>query len=131
MHNTHVSGKSVCARESLLFLAQGAADLCLADVVNCVLVTRKVIRPRENCIARLSSGRVDALTLVRSGLRVALHELLRRHAGSYTGRDIRGPAVRIALVLLQFLRRREALSASVVGTAVGTSACGAVGRLWR
>ena len=46
-------------------------NFLLPRVVNGVLVTRKVIRPRKDGIARLAGAWVYALTFVRTGLRVA------------------------------------------------------------
>jgi hypothetical protein len=55
---------------------------------------------------------------VRPCLRVALHQLGRRHTRSNSGSDIgRGP-VHVALVFLQLLGRREALRAVLVCAAV-------------
>ena len=47
------------------------SHLLLPRVVNSVLVTCKIIRPRKDPIARLAGAWVYALTFVRTGLRVA------------------------------------------------------------
>ena len=72
MHNTHVSCQRIVARECLLFSAQGTADLLLTSVVDSVLVTGEIVWTREDRVARLASCGVDALTLVRPRLRVAV-----------------------------------------------------------
>lgn len=105
MHNAHVPRESVAAGEEFFFLAQCASGLLLANVVDRILVPRKIVRPRENCVARLSGPGVDALAFVRPSLRVALHELGRRHPRSNSGSDVWRGSVHIALVLLQLLRR--------------------------
>jgi hypothetical protein len=72
MHDTHVSRQSIVARECLLFDAKRATDFLLASVVDGVLVTGEIIRTREDRIARLAGCGVDALTLVRPRLGVAI-----------------------------------------------------------
>lgn len=68
MDDSHVSGQSVIARERLLLYAKGASDFLLACIVDCVLMTREVVRSREDGVAGLASGGVDALTFVRPRL---------------------------------------------------------------
>jgi len=104
MDDTHVSGQSVASREGLLFGAQSAADFLLSNIVNRVLVTSEIVRPGKYGITRLPSGRIDALALVRSGLRIAFHKLRSRHTGSYSRSDIGRLSVSIAFMFLQFLR---------------------------
>jgi len=130
VHDAHVPRERVAARKGFFLLAERAARLLLADVVDRVLVPREIVRPREDGVARLSRSWIDALALVRPRLRVALHQLGWRHAGSNSGSDVgRGP-VHVALVLLQLLGRREALRAIVVRAAV-RSGVGAGARLRR
>ena len=73
------------------------SDLHLTVVVNSVLVSSKVVGPREYRIARLPGAGVDALTLVRTGLRVTLRDSL--------GMRRRMLPVTLTLVLLQLLGR--------------------------
>ena len=127
MHNAHVPRQSVAAREEFFFLAERASRLLLADVVDRILVPREIVGPREDGVARLSGPGVDALALVRPRLRVALHELGRRHSRSNAGSDVWRGSVHVALVLLQLLRRREALRAVVVSAAVSP---GVGARVW-
>jgi len=72
MYNTHVPCQRIVARESLFLNAQCATDLLLACIVDRILVSGKIVRARENGVARLAGGGVDALTLVWTRLRVAL-----------------------------------------------------------
>ena len=72
MHDTHVSRQSIIAREGLLLYAERAADFLLAGIVNSILVTGEIIRTREDRIAGLAGCGVDALTLVRPRLGVAI-----------------------------------------------------------
>lgn len=75
VHDAHVAGESVVAREGLLFDAESAAHLLLADVVDRVLMASEIIRTREDRVAGLSSCGIDALALVRASLAVARKEL--------------------------------------------------------
>lgn len=86
-------------------------DLHLAVVVDSILVSGKIVGPREDRIARLASARVDALAFVRPSLRVALCDRLRMR-----GRML---PVTFALVLLQFLRSLESEGAAMVRASVG------------
>lgn len=45
--------------------------LLLPRIVYGIFMSRKIVGPREDRIARLARRRIDALTLVRSRLRVA------------------------------------------------------------
>jgi hypothetical protein len=72
MDYAHMPGQGVISREGLVLDAQCASDLLLARVVDGVLVPRKIIGAREDGVAWFASGRVDALTLVRPRLRIAL-----------------------------------------------------------
>lgn len=68
MYNTHVSCESVVARKGLLLTAMRALHLLLAIVVDGILVSRQVVGPREDGVARLARGWVNAAALVRTGL---------------------------------------------------------------
>lgn len=72
MNSYHVAGQSIIARERLFLDAQCTANLLLAYIVNRILVSGKIIRTREDRVARLARCRVDSLALVRPRLRVAL-----------------------------------------------------------
>lgn len=52
-------------------------DFHLAIIVNRIFVTSKIVRSREDGIARFASGRVESLALVRTSLRIALCDALR------------------------------------------------------
>ena len=71
VHNSHVSGQRVISGESFFLGTKMTSHLLLPRVVNSVLVTCKIIRPRKDRIARLAGAGVYALTFVRTGLRVA------------------------------------------------------------
>lgn len=68
MADAEVSSKGIVAAESLLFCAEMTANFLLAGVVYSVLVSREIVRPREDSIARLSSRWIDSFALVRTKL---------------------------------------------------------------
>ena len=70
VHNPHVPGERIVSRERLLLGTVLTPDLLLSRIVNSVLVSRKIVWSRKDGVAWLSSRRIDALTFVRSGLRV-------------------------------------------------------------
>lgn len=72
MHHAQVTSQCVVPAECLLLGAQRTVYFQLARVVDGVLVTREVVRPRENGVAGLAGGWVDAFTFVRPRLGVAL-----------------------------------------------------------
>lgn len=109
MHHSHVTCQCVIAGKGLLLDAESAAHLLLAGIVDRVLVTGQVVRAREDSVARLARGWVDALTLVGARLRVALKDSRRRHSGA----EVCAPMA-LALVLLQLLRRLKALRAAMI-----------------
>lgn len=63
----------VVPRKGLLLGAEVTADLLLACVVDGILVAGEVVGAREDGVARLAGGGVDALAFVWSGLAVS-HE---------------------------------------------------------
>jgi hypothetical protein len=65
-----VPGECIGSAEYLLFLADIAAYLLLACVMYGKLVSRKIVRPRENRVAWLPCARVDPFTFVRARLTV-------------------------------------------------------------
>lgn len=70
MDDTHVPRQRIIAAECLLLDAKCAADFLLAGIVNCVFMSGEVIGSREDGVARLAGGGVNALTLVWARLRV-------------------------------------------------------------
>lgn len=74
MHDAHVPRQRIVAAEGLLLDAECAAHFLLARVVDGVLVARQVVGSREDGVARLAGGGVDALTLVWARLRIPLQE---------------------------------------------------------
>jgi len=106
--------KRIAAREGFFLGTYRAAHFLLADVVYGVFVPREVVRSGKYRTARLACRGIYPVASVRPGLRIALHELRRTHSRSYTGRDARGAPMSVALVPLEFLRRLEALRATVV-----------------
>ena len=52
MYHAHVPYKGVVARERLLFTTHRTLDLCLPVVMDSVVVSCQIIRPREGGIAR-------------------------------------------------------------------------------
>ena len=70
VYNTHVSSQGVITREGLFFRAQVAPYLELARIVDRVLMTCQVVRPREDRVARLAGRWIDAVTAMGTGLRV-------------------------------------------------------------
>lgn len=71
MNDAHVSGKRIIARKRLFLATHRTSNLRLATVVNSLLVTRKIVRSREDGVARLVRRRVDTRTFVWPSLRVA------------------------------------------------------------
>jgi len=65
MDYAHMTGERVTSGEGLFFNAQGTPHLLFAHIVNSVLVPCQIVRPREDGVAGLSSGWIDALTFVR------------------------------------------------------------------
>jgi hypothetical protein len=74
VHNSHMPCQCIVAREGLLLNTECTAHLLLASVVDSVLVTSKVVWSREDRVARLARCGVDALTLVRPRLGVAVQD---------------------------------------------------------
>ena len=74
VHNAHVPCQCIVAREGLLLNTKCTAHLLLASIVNGVLVTGKVVWSREDRVARLARCGVDALTLVRPRLGIAIQD---------------------------------------------------------
>ena len=64
MHNAHVPCQRIVARERLLLSTHGTPDFHGAVVVDRILMTRQVVRPREYSVTRLVGGWVDARALV-------------------------------------------------------------------
>jgi len=73
--HTHVSCQRIVTGEGFFFRAQMTTDLHLAAVVDSVLVPGKIIRPREDRVARLASAGIDAIASMGSGLRIAQGEV--------------------------------------------------------
>lgn len=109
MHDAHMACQCVIARESLFLDAKCAANLLLARVVYCVLVTCEVIRAGKYSVARLASRGVDALTLVGSRLRITLQNSRRRHSRAEIG-----TSMTLTLMLLKLLWGLETLGAAMV-----------------
>lgn len=66
-----MSCEGVIPGKSLLFAAHRTANLLLAAIVDGILMTGQVVRPREYRVAWLACGRVDSSALVWSSLRVS------------------------------------------------------------
>jgi len=71
MHDAHMPRQRIAAAEGLLLGAQLAAYLLLLCIVNGILVSREIVRSREDGVARLAGARVDAVASVGPGLAVA------------------------------------------------------------
>lgn len=121
MYHSHVSGKRVVAAKRLFLGTELAPHLELAGVVDRIFVTSQIVGSREDRVARLSSRWVDALTTVRTSLRVAKSSIA---GDQVTPR--RGLTVGLALVTLELRRTLEAKGAAVVGASVGTRIRGGV-----
>jgi len=121
MDDTHVPSESVAPGECLFLLAKRTANFLLADVVDRVFVSSEIVRTGENGVARLPGRRVSPLTLVRTRLRVSLHEFGCGHARADTRGYVGGSSMNVTLVLLKLLRIGEAMSTPMVRTAVCTS----------
>lgn len=91
-------------------------DLLLACVVDRVLVPGKIVRPGENRIAWLSRRRIDPLTFVGTGLRVACGSIAPNQVAAR-----RSLTVGLALVLLQLRRRFKPKRAAVVSASVSAT----------
>jgi len=87
-----------------------ATDLHFPTVVNGVLMPRKIVRPREDRVARLAGARIDPVTPMGSGLRIAQGQVWRLR-GRYL-------SVAFSLVLLKSCRRVESQVTPVVRTRV-------------
>ena len=66
--------EGVVARKCLLFATHGTSDLLLTAIVDSVFVTRKIVGPGEDGVARLVGGRIDACALMWTSLRVTSEE---------------------------------------------------------
>jgi hypothetical protein len=71
MHHAHVSGQRIIPRECLLLGAKMTSHFLLPRIVNSIFMTRKIIRPREDRVARFAGAWIYALTFVRTRLRIA------------------------------------------------------------
>lgn len=80
MHDPHVSGKGIVSAEGLLLTTVLASHLDLLTVVDGILVACQIVRSREDGVARLSGGGIDACALVRASLRVSGLQGGRSHA---------------------------------------------------
>jgi len=69
--NAHVTGERIASRKGLFLDTECATHLLLARIVDGILVTRQIIRPRENGVTGFSSGRVDSFALMRACLRIS------------------------------------------------------------
>ena len=114
MHYAHMACQCIIARESLFLDTKCTANLLLARVVDSVLVTGQVIGPRKHGVAGFAGGRVDALTLVGSRLRVAFQNSRRRHGGAEIC-----ASMTLTLVLLEFLRSFKTLRAAMIRARIG------------
>lgn len=119
MHHTEMPVQGVTSGKSLLLYTYRTAHFLFAIVMYCVLVARKIIRARKDSVAMLARDGIHPIAPMRPLLRVPLNKLGRRHAGANARRHMQVAAMVVALVLLQPLRRREAIEAAVVGAAVG------------
>lgn len=68
-----VSRECIGTAECLLLGTDIAADFLLASIVNGIFVSCKIVRSREDSVARLSGTRVYTVAFVRSSLTV--HEI--------------------------------------------------------
>ncbi len=72
MHHPHMSRQRIIAAERLLLSAQPTAHLLLLPIVDRVLMSRQVIAPAEDRIARLARTRIGPLAPMGPGLQVAV-----------------------------------------------------------
>lgn len=68
MADPEVSCQGIVPTERLLLRAQMTSNLLLARIVNGVLVTSEIVRPREDGVTWFARAGIDALTLVWPGL---------------------------------------------------------------
>jgi hypothetical protein len=97
--DTVVARQCIRPAKRLLFCAEVAAHLLLPRIVYGILVPGQIVRPGEDCVARLARARVDAFTFVWACLGI---QECRRHASSW----------------VWFARRTQAVSLSVTLTLV-------------
>ena len=74
MHDSHLSDQRVTSRERLALLCipcTWVPDQLLHRIVNYVLIPGQIIWTREDAVAKLASGRVYALALMRACLWIA------------------------------------------------------------
>lgn len=64
VHHSQMPRKSIVSAKRFLFGAQRAVHLLLTRVVDGVLMPGEVVRPREDCIARLARGRIYPFALL-------------------------------------------------------------------
>jgi len=69
--HAHVSGQRIIAGKGLFLGTQMATDLHFSCIVNGVLMSREIVGPGEDGVARLASAGVDPVAPMRSGLGVA------------------------------------------------------------
>jgi hypothetical protein len=53
MHHAQMASKGIIPAESLLLGTVWAVDLLLSRIVDCILMTGQIVRPRENRVAGL------------------------------------------------------------------------------
>jgi hypothetical protein len=128
MLNLFVTSESILATEGLVVSANLAAHLLARSIMYGVLVTCQVVGPREDGVARLARGRVDA-----GASRRALQQRLGGRARDGVTTQRRAGAVDLAAVLGHLARGRKAARAAVHGaavcTVVGLGVLGALQRL--
>lgn len=117
--------KRICSTERLLLGTHVTPDLLLASIVNRVFMSREVVGPGKDGIARLAGAGIDPFALVRSRLTVehAIGDCRRPYAIEGVGLS-----VPFALVLLQQRRRLESSSAAVIRARIRTPIRGSPGR---
>lgn len=123
MANAVVPSERIRPAEGLLVRAKIAANLLLPRVVDGVFVSRKIVGPREYCVAWLPGAGVDPVAFVRAMLRVvqtpgqARHHRLR---SSWCSKAM-GLSVTFPLVLLEKNWGVEAQRASVICAGIGAA----------
>jgi len=91
MHNAHVPGQRIRAREGLFLTAHRAPNLLLAPIMDGVLVSREIVRTREDSVAGLVRRRVDARALVWARLGIASQEFRGCHPACRRPGRLGGP----------------------------------------
>lgn len=119
-----MSCQCIGATEGLLLSADVASHLLFTGVVDGVLMPRKIVGSREDCVAGLASAGVDAVAAVRTSLATKNSCVLHAPVRTGSGGQAMALTVTLSLVLLEKSGSLEAKGASVVSASAGASVSG-------